>query len=164
MLSESRPQSNAPESSPSAKGRGGDTSATLFFPGRGQCAEFFKRRNSLSRRADPRLELLPVLSRNGDDRAAQHIDLRRLQSLPAHEFAQRRPRLLRSRFQNGPFVGIDPNAEYRCCGRILHVYDNSIHAEKNQCSQRQPEISDISRLPDISGMHWRNRPTEESRL
>ena len=74
----------------------------------------------------------PVLGRNGDDRPAQHVDLRRLQSLPAHEIAQRRPRLLRGRFQNGPFVGIDPDAEYRCCGRILHVYDNSIHTRENQ--------------------------------
>ncbi len=75
---------------------------------------------------DPGLERFPILGRNGDDGAVEHFGLRGFQRPASHKVAEVGVRLFGRRFKNGPFGGIDPDAQYRGGGGgIHHAYDNS---------------------------------------
>ena len=96
-------------SSLSAKGLGGRT-AMLLAPGGLGLAQFLKLGDRFRGRGDPRLELLPVFGGDRYHRPAEHLDLGGLQSLPAHEVAQCRARLLGGGFKDGALVRANADA------------------------------------------------------
>lgn len=87
-----------------------DPGMALLAPGGLGLAQFLKLADRFRGRGDPRLELLPVFGGDRYHRPAEHLDLGGLQSLPAHEVAQCRARLLGGGFKDGALVRANADA------------------------------------------------------
>ena len=133
MLRDTLPQSKRLRSSSSASGRGGVTTTLSSLPRGGSAGEFGERRYRLGGAIDPCFERFPVLGRNGDNAPVEHFDFGGFEGLATHEVAKAGVRFRHRHFENGPLVGIDPDAENRgSVWCVRHVYDNSIQRRNFQ--------------------------------